>query len=259
MPRATAAGRSPPRPARDRAQRVGDVEVAGQRHVRGEPGPVGGLHGEGRAGGLEGDVERGPVGLAAGRGERTDGDGGLADEPAAVLVVDVDQPEPRALGGEQGRLGGEVLLHGGWKSRWSRPRLVKAATSKTTPSTRPMTSAWLETSIAQPRTPRSRMTANSACRSGASGVVSVVLTSTPSIRVPTVPTTAAGTPEACRPPSASRVVVVLPWVPVTATRRRSRAGSPYTRAARPPSTPAARVRRARARRARRRARRRRGR
>ena len=36
--------------------------------------------------------------------------------------------------------------------------------------------------------------ANSRCRSGASGVVRAVATSSPSIRVPTVPITAAGTP-----------------------------------------------------------------
>ncbi len=37
-------------------------------------------------------------------------------------------------------------------------RLLKIATSKTQPSTRPSTSAWLETSMATARTPRSRMT-----------------------------------------------------------------------------------------------------
>ena len=54
---------------------------------------------------------------------------------------------------------------------------MKQATSKTTPSTRPITSAWLETSIAQATTSRSAITANSACRSGASGVVSDVFRS----------------------------------------------------------------------------------
>ena len=102
----------------------------------------------------------------------------------------------------------------------------KTATSKTTPSTRPITSAWLLTSIAQAATSRSRITANSACRSGASGVVSAVLTSSPAIRVPTVPMTPARTPAPCSPPSASRVVVVLPWVPVTPIIRIAVAGSP---------------------------------
>ncbi len=111
---------------------------------------------------------------------------------------------------------------------------MKTATSKTTPSTRPITSAWLETSIAQASTPRSRIIANRPCRSGASGVVSAVFTSTPPTRVPTVPITAAGTPACCRPFSAIRVVVVLPWVPVTPIIRSDRAGSPYTRAAKRP-------------------------
>ncbi len=79
--------------------------------------------------------------------------------------------------------------------------------------------------MAQAVTPCSTMTANSACRSGASGVVSAVLTSCPAMRVPTVPITAALTPAAVSPPSRSRVVVVLPWVPVTAIRVRDRAGS----------------------------------
>ena len=99
-----------------------------------------------------------------------------------------------------------------------------------------MTSAWLETSIAQASTPRSRITANSACRSGASGVVRAVLTSSPAIRVPSVPTTPATLPVAARAPSASRVVVVLPWVPVIPIIRIAAAGSPYTWAARRPST-----------------------
>ena len=59
-----------------------------------------------------------------------------------------------------------------WKSRWSCDRLVKTATSKAVPATRPRASEWLDTSIAAAVTPRSAITANSACRSGASGVVS---------------------------------------------------------------------------------------
>ena len=102
----------------------------------------------------------------------------------------------------------------------------KTATSNTTPSTRPITSAWLLTSIAQAATSRSRITANSACRSGASGVVSAVFTSSPAMRVPTVPITPARIPARCSPPSASRVVVVLPWVPVTPIIRIAAAGSP---------------------------------
>ena len=70
------------------------------------------------------------------------------------------------------------------------------------------------------------MMANSACRSGASGVVREDLRSSPATRVPTVPTTAAGMPAAVSEASASRVVVVLPWVPVTATSRIRVAGPP---------------------------------
>ena len=80
--------------------------------------------------------------------------------------------------------------------------------------------------MAHVSTPRSRMTAKSPCRSGASGVVSWVFTSAPAIRVPTVPITADTVPEAVSPCSRIRVVVVLPCVPVTPITRRSRAGSP---------------------------------
>ena len=90
--------------------------------------------------------------------------------------------------------------------------------------------------MAQARTPCSSITANNACRSGASGVVRDVFTSVPAIRVPTVPITAAGTPAVVSPPSSSRVVVVFPWVPVTAISVRWCAGSPYRWAASEPST-----------------------
>ena len=43
----------------------------------------------------------------------TTGTVGLLDEPAAVLVVEVDHAEPAALGREQLRLGLEVVLHAG--------------------------------------------------------------------------------------------------------------------------------------------------
>ena len=89
-----------------------------------------------------------------------------------------------------------------------------------------MTRAWLDTSIAQAVTSCSRITANSACRSGASGVVSAVFTSVPAIRVPTVPITADVVPDPWSPDSASLVVVVLPWVPVTASSVRCSAGLP---------------------------------
>ncbi len=90
--------------------------------------------------------------------------------------------------------------------------------------------------MAHASTPRSSICRNSRCRSGASGVVRADATSSPSIRVPTVPITAAGTPAPESPPSSRRVVVVLPWVPVTPTVRSRVAGSPYTSAAIRPRT-----------------------
>ena len=89
-----------------------------------------------------------------------------------------------------------------------------------------MTSAWLDTSIAHTSTSRSRITANSACRSGASGVVSADSTRSPLTQVPIVPITAVRRPAAARAPESSCVVVVLPWVPVTPTRVRALAGEP---------------------------------
>ena len=76
--------------------------------------------------------------MAAGRGQA-----------AAPLVVDADQRRRRA------RSGGEQLppwprstaSMSPWKSRWSWLRLVKTARSKRTPSTRPSSRAWLDTSI----------------------------------------------------------------------------------------------------------------
>jgi hypothetical protein len=57
-------------------------------------------------------------------------------------------------------------------------------------------------------------TAELACSSGASGVVSVVLTNWPSSLVPTVPTTPQGSCAPISPASHMYVVVVLPCVPV---------------------------------------------
>ncbi|GAA3306262.1 hypothetical protein GCM10020295_62010 [Streptomyces cinereospinus] len=81
-----------------------------------------------------------------------------------------------------------------WNSMCSGLRLVNTATSKTQPSTRPRTSAWLETSMATASTPRSRITANSAWRSVASGVVRSDLIRSSPIRVSTVPISPAGRP-----------------------------------------------------------------
>ena len=69
-----------------------------------------------------------------------------------------------------------------WKSRWSCDRLVNAPTAKRVPATRPSASAWLDTSIATSVTPPSSITANSACRSGASGVVNALGSVAPATR-----------------------------------------------------------------------------
>mmetsp|Transcript_118 Transcript_118/g.471 ORF Transcript_118/g.471 Transcript_118/m.471 type:complete len:204 (+) Transcript_118:1235-1846(+) len=58
-----------------------------------------------------------------------------------------------------------------WKSRWSDVRFVNTATSKSTHSTRPCASAWLETSIAVAVAPLSNMPAISCWHCNASGVV----------------------------------------------------------------------------------------
>ena len=77
------------------------------------------------------------------------------------------------------------------------------ATSKLVPATRPRASEWLDTSIAAAVTPRSTMTANSACRSGASGVVSELATPSGPIRSSTPPTRPVWCP-AARSPDSSR-------------------------------------------------------
>ncbi len=124
----------------------------------------------------------------------------------------------------------------GWKSRWSCDRLVKAATSKTTPSTRPSASAWLLTSIATAVVPRSRMAASSACRSGASGVVRTLGSTSSPMRVSTVPSRPVERPAARSPASTRKAVVVLPLVPVIPIVTIPAAGSPCTQRAVSPST-----------------------
>jgi hypothetical protein len=123
-----------------------------------------------------------------------------------------------------------------WKSRWSCDRLVNAATAKRVPLTRPIASEWLDTSIATSVTPSSAITANSACRSGASGVVSALGSTRPATRVPMVPTSPAVRPAAASPASIRCAVVVLPLVPVTPSTDRCAVGSPCTSAAAAPST-----------------------
>ena len=87
---------------------------------------------------------------------------------------------------------------------------MNPAAANRTPFTRPITSAWLETSMTTARTPESTIEASNACRSVASGVVrtlgSSVVTGAPSaarprVRVCTVPISPLGHPAAARPAS----------------------------------------------------------
>ena len=78
---------------------------------------------------------------------------------------------------------------------------MNTATLYRVPATRPSASEWLETSIATADTLRSAMTASSACRSGASGVVSDALTSSPAILISTPPTRPVLCPAARSPAS----------------------------------------------------------
>ena len=95
-----------------------------------------------------------------------------------------------------------------WWSRWSRLRLVKAATSKTMPSTRCWSSPCEDTSMATALVPAARKAASWAWSTGDSGVV----------RAPSnVPITPVGTPEWARMDRTSWVTVVFPLVPVTPT------------------------------------------
>ena len=87
----------------------------------------------------------------------------------------------------------------GWKSRWSCERLVNAATANSMPSTRPSSSAWLDTSITTDDAPRSAITASRACSSGASGVVKPAGIASSPIIVATVPISPLIAPAACRP------------------------------------------------------------
>ncbi len=103
---------------------------------------------------------------------------------------------------------------------------MKTATSNEVPATRPSASAWLETSIAAAVTLRSAMTAKAACRSVASGVVSLLGSTVPAILVSTPPTSPVTCPAIRSPDSIRYVVVVLPLVPVTPISSSLRDGSP---------------------------------
>src|SRR5438132_181329 len=113
-----------------------------------------------------------------------------------------------------------------WKSRWSCVRFVNTATSNASPSARASASACEDTSIATPRTPRSRMCASIACRSSASGVVWLAgRVSSPSTYW-IVPITPVARPCARSSASIRYEVVVLPLVPVMPTSASWRDGWP---------------------------------
>ena len=112
---------------------------------------------------------------------------------------------------------------------------MKTATSKLVPATRPRLSEWLDTSIAAAVTPRSAMTANSACKSGASGVVKELVTTSVPILISTPPTRPVRWPDSRSPASIRYVLVVLPLVPVTPISPSLLDGSPYTQQAISPS------------------------
>ena len=78
---------------------------------------------------------------------------------------------------------------------------MKTATSKVVPATRPSASAWLETSIAAAVTFCSAISANIACRSAASGVVSRLGSTVAPIFVSTPPTSPVCWPDMRSPDS----------------------------------------------------------
>ena len=132
-------------------------------------------------------------------------------------------------------------------------RLVKSAAAKRVPATRRWSSAWEETSIAQAASPASRMRANSACSSIASGVVWATGIDRARRRAPRSCRSArSGRPAASSTARSRKAEVVLPLVPVTPTtvearptgrpdRRRRPAPSPGGRRRRRPGAPAGRA------------------
>ena len=75
-------------------------------------------------------------------------------------------------------------------------RFVKIAAAQWIASARCSASAWLETSMTQCVSPASRIAANAACRSIASGVVRATSCSTPPTTDFTVPSSPVGSPAA---------------------------------------------------------------
>ena len=155
-----------------------------------------------------------------------------SQQQPAVLVVDVDQPEPGALGGEERRLGGEVVVDVAVEVEVVAAEVEEDRDVEDDPVdpahhervARDLHRADLHAALAHHREQavqvgrlrrRERGLHVLAGDPGADGA---------DHRRPD--------PGRSRPLSASRVVVVLPWVPVTPIIRIAAAGSPYTRAAR---------------------------
>ena len=175
------------------------------------------------------DVLDPPVGVAAGRADRHRVRRERGHRPARV-VVDAHHRSVCVrwgFGVEQPRLGVEVVLHRRMEVQMVARQVGEAADREVARRRRgPRVSAWLDTSITTVSTPCSTITASSACRSGASGVVSALGWSRPSIRMPTVPIRPATRSAARRPASTRYVVVVLPDVPVTPITRSCSDGLP---------------------------------
>ena len=100
------------------------------------------------------------------------------------------------------------------KSKWSREKLVNAATSYIIPSTLRSASACADTSITTYSTPAATMSASVLCRSMGSGVVSVGSRLTPANSTAFVPISPQVRPAASIMLFMIYVVVVLPFVPV---------------------------------------------
>ena len=95
---------------REGGQRVGHVEVAGQRAAGLDPYAARAGDHEGGPGRRHLDVLGPPVGVAARGREGLERDAAALEQASAVLVVGVHETADAPLGGEQRRLGLEVVL-----------------------------------------------------------------------------------------------------------------------------------------------------
>ena len=91
------------------------------------------------------------------------------------------------------------------------------------------TSAWEETSIEIAFEPFSKAKANSACNSGASGVVLALGKFVPAIVIPAVPNNEVGMPHYSKPERINQAEVVFPLVPVIPKIFKDSEGLPKTK------------------------------